>query len=74
MARQPQRTTVAPDAAPDATLAYEPDQIYDVKLARAVKVGGATIRPLGVHQMTGAVLNDIIAREGADAVSAAEPR
>lgn len=54
---------------------YEPQRIYDVRLKRAVKVGAATIRPRGVHQMTGAVLNAIIAdQEGADAIVSAEPR
>ncbi len=54
---------------------YEPRRIYDVRLKRAVKVGAATIRPLGVHQMTGAVLNAIVADEqGADAIVSAEPR
>lgn len=61
------------------TREYEPQRIYDVRLRRAVKVGAATIRPLGVHQMTGAVLNAIVADqeaagEGADAIVSAEPR
>jgi len=52
---------------------YEPQRIYDVRLRRAVKVGAATIRPLGVHQMTGAALNAIVA-EQEDAIVSAEPR
>jgi hypothetical protein len=53
---------------------YEPERIYDVRLARAVKVGAATIRPLGAHQMTGATLTAIVAEQGADAIDSAKPR
>lgn len=78
MAKQPQQIDAAPAAASAADVSsggkYEPERIYEVKLRRAVKIGAATIRPLGVHQMTGAALIDIVAREGDDAVASAQPR
>jgi hypothetical protein len=54
--------------------AFDPETIYDVRLSRTVMVGRARIKPLGVHQMTGATLNAIVAEEGADAIDSAEPR
>ncbi|HEY8136268.1 MAG TPA: hypothetical protein VIF61_00410 [Methylocystis sp.] len=53
---------------------YDPSAIYDVRLAQPVRVGRATIRPLGVHQITGETLNAIVEEHGADAVASAERR
>lgn len=58
----------------ECALAYEPDRIYDVRLARAVRVGAMRIQPLSLHQMTGVALNGIIENEGADAIVSAIPR
>jgi hypothetical protein len=58
----------------EAPQLYEPTTVYDVRLRKAVMVGRARIKPLGVHQMTGEALNAIIASEGADAIDSAKPR
>lgn len=71
MAKQAQSTDAA---SPESASLYEPERIYDVRLSRAVKVGRATIKPMGVHQMTGAALIDIVAREGEDAIVSAQPK
>ena len=54
--------------------AYDLTTIYDVRLAKIVKVGAATIRPLGEHQMSGEVLNGIVKEHGVDAILSARPR
>lgn len=52
----------------------DPKKTYAVKLARAVKQGAFTYRPLNEIQMAGTVLAAIIEKHGEDAIDYAQPR
>ncbi len=54
---------------------YSPEQIYRVRLAIVVRLGPIPLRfsPRADHEMTGALLNDIVREHGADAIASAEP-
>jgi hypothetical protein len=53
---------------------FEDEQSYSVKFKEPVFYGRAKFLPLPVHEMTGAVLNAIVAEHGADVVDFAEAK
>lgn len=54
--------------------AYDPATEYAVTLARPVRVGAMLVKPISEIVMVGAVLTDIVAKEGADAIVSAVAR
>jgi hypothetical protein len=50
---------------------YENDRMYEVRLMRVAYYRGAKFLPLLLHEMTGEVLNEIVAEYGAGAVDSA---
>lgn len=52
---------------------YSKTKTYAVKLARSIKHGGFTYKPLNEVEMKGALLNAIIDAEGAEVVDYARP-
>lgn len=64
MAKKPQNTAPAP--------AYEPDAMYRFTLMRGVTVFGDRMRPIDQHEAKGSILSEIVAKEGADVITAAE--
>ncbi|MBO9125454.1 MULTISPECIES: hypothetical protein [unclassified Rhizobium] len=51
----------------------DPDKTYTVKLARLVRVGAFTYKPLNEIEMTGALLARIVEQEGEEAIDDARP-
>lgn len=55
--------------------AFAEDGVYTVKLTRPVMLAGrGKFLPLPEHEMSGRVLNEIVAQEGGDVVDRADPR
>lgn len=58
------KATPAPATPPAAATEFEPEALYDVTLARAVRVGTLMLRPKDSHRIKGSVataLGDAIA-------------
>ena len=53
---------------------YDDERAYSVKFKEPVFYGRAKFLPLPVHEMTGAVLNAIVAEYGAGVVDSAEAK
>ncbi|MQY44507.1 hypothetical protein GAO09_00260 [Rhizobiales bacterium RZME27] len=51
----------------------ENEKTYDVRLARSVKRGAFTYRPLNEITMAGSMIKDIVDQEGEEAIDYANP-